>query len=78
MFHSDWRECRECGDDIHIERWGNGYRLCLMCGEQAAQVERKSWTVVQEYQKGGYMYVTKAAISITLKQTNQKNLRSDI
>jgi hypothetical protein len=49
-----------------------------MCGEQAAQVERKSWTVVQEYQKGGYMYVTKAAISITLKQTNQKNLRSDI
>ena len=78
MFHSDWRECRECGDDIHIERWGNGYRLCLMCGEQAAQVERKSWTVVQEYGKGVYMFVTQNAARRTLTQTNQKNLRSDI
>lgn len=78
MFHSDWRECRECGDDIHIERWERGYKLCLFCGEEAARVERKSWTVVQEYGKGGYMYVTQAAAQRTLTQTNQKNLRSDI
>lgn len=78
MYHSDWRECRECGDDIHIERWQRGYKLCLFCGEEAARVERKSWTVVQEYGKGGYMYVTQAAAQRTLTQTNQKNLRSDI
>jgi len=78
MFHSDWRECRECGDDIHIERWQRGYKLCLFCGEEAARAERKSWTVVQEYGKGGYMYVTQAAAQRTLTQTNQKNLRSDI
>jgi hypothetical protein len=78
MFHSDWRECRECGDDIHIERWQRGYKLCLFCGEEAARVERKSWTVVQEYGKGGYMYVTQASAQRTLTQTNQKNLRSDI
>lgn len=78
MFHSDWRECRECGDDIHIERWQRGYKLCLFCGEEAARVDRKSWTVVQEYGKGGYMYVTQAAAQRTLTQTNQKNLRSDI
>lgn len=78
MFHSDWRECRECGDDIHIERWQRGYKLCLMCGEDAARVERKSWTVVQEYGKGGYMFVTQSAAKRTLTQTNQKNLRSDI
>ena len=78
MFHSDWRECRECGDDIHIERWQRGYKLCLFCGEEAARIERKSWTVVQEYGKGGYMYVTQAAAQRTLTQTNQKNLRSDI
>ena len=78
MFHSDWRECRECGDDIHIERWDRGYKLCLLCGEEAARTERKSWTVVQEYGKGGYMYVTQAAAQRTLTQTNQKNLRSDI
>lgn len=78
MFHSDWRECRECGDDIHIERWQRGYKLCLFCGEEAARIERKSWTVVQEYGKGGYMYVTQAAAQRTLTQTNQKNLRSEI
>lgn len=78
MYHSDWRECRECGDDIHIERWQRGYKLCLFCGEEAARVERKSWTVVQEYGKGGYMYVTQASAQRTLTQTNQKNLRSDI
>lgn len=78
MFHSDWRECRECGDDIHIERWQRGYKLCLFCGEEAARIERKSWTVVQEYGKGGYMYVTQASAQRTLTQTNQKNLRSDI
>ena len=78
MFHSDWRECRECGDDIHIERWNLGYRHCLMCGEGVARVERKSWTVVQEYGKGGYMFVTQSAARRTLTQTNQKNLRSDI
>ena len=78
MFHSDWRECRECGDDIHIERWQRGYKLCLFCGEEAARIERKSWTVVQESGKGGYMYVTQAAAQRTLTQTNQKNLRSDI
>jgi len=78
MFHSDWRECRECGDDIHIERWQRGYKLCLFCGEEAARAERKSWTVVQEYGKGGYMYVTQASAQRTLTQTNQKNLRSDI
>ena len=78
MFHSDWRECRECGDEVHIERWQRGYKLCLFCGEEAARVERKSWTVVQEYGKGGYMYVTQAAAQRTLTQTNQKNLRSDI
>jgi hypothetical protein len=49
-----------------------------MCGEQAAQVERKSWTVVQEYGKGGYMFVTSDSARKVLTQTNQKNLRSDI
>lgn len=78
MFHSDWRECRECGDDIHIERWNRGYKLCLFCGEEAARAERKSWTVVQEYGKGGYMFVTADSAKRTLTQTNQKNLRSEI
>jgi hypothetical protein len=69
--------CVQCGDDIDPpQRAQLGYRICLWCGEEAARSERKSWTVVQEYQKGGYMFVTADAAATTLKQTNQKAVRS--
>jgi len=68
--------CRECGDDIEPRRVQLGYKLCLWCGEDAAQTARKSWTVVQEYTKGNYQFVTNTAAAVTLKQTNPKNLRS--
>lgn len=72
---SDWKECVRCGDDVHIERWARGYKTCLFCGEEAAREQRKSWCVVQEYQKGGYQFVTSDAARATLKQTNQKAVR---
>ncbi len=75
---SQWKECNVCGDEFPAERRALGYRCCLFCGEDMARAERKSWTVVQEYGKGGYMFITPAAVSTTLKQTNQKNLRCDI
>lgn len=75
MNSHEWKECRNCGDDIHIERWNLGYRHCLFCGEEAARAERSSWCVVQEYGKGNYQFVTTASASTTLKQTNQKELR---
>jgi hypothetical protein len=65
-----------CGDDYSAERAALGYRYCLLCGEDLAREERKSWTVVQEYGKGGYMYVTAESAPTVLKQTNQKQLRS--
>ena len=68
--------CRDCGDDIDPRRVQLGYRLCLWCGEDAAQADRKSWTVVQEYNKGGYMFVTNTAAATTLKQTNPKEQRA--
>ena len=75
---NEWYECVRCGDDIHVTRWrlGERYHICLCCGEKAARAERKSWTVVQEYQKGGYMFVTADAALNTLKQTNQKAVRT--
>lgn len=72
----DWKECPCCGDDVSSERWELGYRTCKPCGEMQAQEARQSWTVVQEYGKGGYMFVTAASAPLTLKQTNQKNLRA--
>lgn len=77
MNASGWRDCVDCGDEFPIERWQLGYRCCLMCGEDNARAERRSWTVVQEYGKGGYMFVTAESAAVTLKQTNQKNLRGD-
>ena len=71
-----WVECHECGDEFPAERWALGYRVCLFCGEEAARMERKSWCVVQEYGKGGYMYVPAEAAKHTLLDTNQKNPRS--
>jgi len=53
-----------------------GYRWCKFCGEDRARVERQSWCVVQEYGKGGYMYVPAEAAHRTLLDTNQKNPRS--
>jgi hypothetical protein len=76
MLDSQWRECRTCGDDVHIERWALGYQVCLFCGEEAARDERSSWCIVQEYTKGNYQYVTPTQAPTTLKQTNQKELRT--
>lgn len=76
MLDSQWRECRNCGDDVHIERWSLGYRVCLFCGEEAARNERSSWCIVQEYTKGNYQFVTSTQAPITLKQTNQKEIRT--
>ena len=69
--------CVICSDEIDPPaRATLGYRTCLWCGEDLAKAERKSWTVVQEYQKGGYMFVTAQAAHATLKQTNQKSVRT--
>jgi hypothetical protein len=75
---SQWKECQVCGDEFPEARWQLGYKCCLFCGEDVARAERKSWTVVQEYGKGGYMFVTSDSARQVLTQTNQKNLRSDI
>lgn len=75
MSDLSWRMCCICGDDYPTERAQLGYRFCLLCGDDVARAERKSWTVVQEYGKGGYMYVPAQAARTTLKQTNQKQLR---
>jgi len=68
--------CTECGDDIDPRRVALGYRLCLWCGEEAATTERRGWTVVQEYTKGNYQFITPTAVVVTLKQTNPKEIRT--
>jgi predicted RNA-binding Zn-ribbon protein involved in translation (DUF1610 family) len=73
---TDWRTCVSCGDDVHVERWNLGFKLCLFCGENAAVSARASWCVVQPYGKGPYMLVTESSAHQTLLDTNQKAPRS--
>jgi hypothetical protein len=74
--HGNWKECIDCGDDVHIERWALGYHYCKFCGEDRAKTERTSWCVVMEYGKGNYQFVTQSAAKQTLINTNQKQQRS--
>ena len=69
-------DCRLCGEEIEPPARAALTRLCLWCGEEQAKLERRSWTVIQEYSKGGYMFVTPTQAFTTLKQTNQKEIRS--
>lgn len=76
---ADWKECPMCGDDVHIERWnlGGRYQCCKACGDNVAEAERKGWTIIQEYGKGGYMYVSPESAHNTLRNTNQKQTRGE-
>jgi len=68
--------CARCGDTYSAKRANAGFHLCLFCGEEAAHEERKHWTIIQEYGKGNYQYVSAASAPLALKQTNQKQLRA--
>lgn len=73
---SDSCGCIRCGHDIDSRRVKLGYKVCLYCGEELAVIERASWCVVQEYGKGNYQFVTSESALRTLKETNQKGVRT--
>ena len=73
---NDWKECVDCKDDVPIQRYQAFCVLCEIDRERSAQVVRSSWCVVQEYGKGAYQLVTPESAMTTLKQTNQKELRT--
>lgn len=70
--------CVVCGDEIDPPE--RAYVLlkstCLFCGEDMARAERQSWCIVQEYGKGPYQFITESAAPTTLRQTNQKQIRT--
>lgn len=69
--------CIKCKvNGVGRKRASFGHLICKPCGEEAAIGERATWCVVQEYGKGGYMYVTQQSAPLTLKQTNQKDIRA--
>ena len=65
---NDWKECIDCGDDVHVERWQLGYHWCKFCGEDRARTERASWCIAP-MNKSNYMYISDLT---QLKQLNPK------
>ena len=49
--------CSRCGDEIERKRSEMGYKYCLLCGEELAIAERKSWCVAPMH-KSNYMLIT--------------------
>jgi hypothetical protein len=68
--------CIHCGNPYPAARAQLGYKTCLQCGEHSAEEARKSWCVIQEYGKGNYQLVTPETAMHSLKQTNQKHVRT--
>lgn len=67
--------CRKCKKAYAPARRKAGYTLCLPCGDAAATVARRGWTIVQQYGKGPYQFVTPSAAPEVLRGTNQKQPR---
>ena len=52
--------CIECDEEYSDRRKALGYRICLDCGQDAAEKEilRKARCIAPAYNKGGYMYIS--------------------
>lgn len=68
--------CSVCKATFSPLRRKAGYTMCMTCGDKDATKQRASWCIVQEYGKGGYQLVTSSAAARTLRETNQKQVRS--
>ena len=49
--------CVRCGDNIDPRRVALGYRVCILCGEEAAREERAGWTIAPLH-KSNYVLLT--------------------
>lgn len=49
--------CPRCGEPVPAARVALGRRLCLLCGEEEARAERRSWCVAPLH-KSNYILLT--------------------
>lgn len=71
--------CIKCHTNgVGRKRASFGHLICKPCGEEKALSERASWTVVQEYGKGCYQFVTPTTALSALRNTNQKDTRGTL
>jgi len=61
-------KCFSCGDNVLPARWQLGYKVCLDCGEQMAQLVTHTQVPLN---KSNYVYVSPNDTD-TLRQLNPK------
>lgn len=74
-------QCTHCAEEVpparaELQKRNKEPVLCAPCGDIRAAQKRNTWCVIQEYGKGAYQFVTNESAPLTLKQTNQKHLRT--
>lgn len=47
--------CRECGEPVRAARYALGYKLCLLCGDEAAQKVKHT---IAPMHKSNYVVIT--------------------
>ena len=58
--------CRNCGDEVNINRWALGYKFCLPCGDEIAKSRKFT---IAPLNKSNYIAITDMTM---LKQLNPK------
>ncbi len=53
--------CIQCGDPVPSARTDLGYRVCLLCGEEAAREERRGWCVLTPHKQGAMFFTAQFA-----------------
>jgi len=53
--------CVRGGDTYSAKRSKAGYQLCLSCGEDAAQTQRKSWCIMTPHKQGAMFFTVDSA-----------------
>lgn len=53
--------CCRCGDTYSAKRANAGYQLCLLCGEDEARQQRKSWCVLTPHKQGAMFFTADSA-----------------
>lgn len=51
--------CPQCDDPVPAARIALGRKLCLLCGEEAARAERRSWCIVPMHKSNYVLLVDK-------------------
>jgi tRNA(Ile2) C34 agmatinyltransferase TiaS len=67
-------KCMACGETFSAKRARAGYKLCLLCGEEQAAKDRKSWCVLTPHKQGAMFFTAQSAREAAVGINNKGGL----